>query len=56
MNREELIKKWLDNNLNSEERNAFEKLEDYTELIQLDSALKAFKAQLKCALKSASPG
>lgn len=44
MNREELIKKWLDNNLSTEEQKAFEQLEDYNELIQMDSALKDFKA------------
>ncbi|GAB5565662.1 MAG: FecR family protein [Winogradskyella sp.] len=44
MNREELIKKWLDNNLNTEELKAFEQLEDYRDLIQMDGALKSFKA------------
>ncbi|WP_299125390.1 FecR domain-containing protein [uncultured Winogradskyella sp.] len=44
MNREELIKKWLDNNLNTEEQKAFEQLEDYNKLIQMDNALKDFKA------------
>ncbi len=44
MKREELIKKWLDNNLSTEEQNAFEQLEDYNELIQLDTAIKDFKA------------
>ena len=32
MTREELIKKWLDNNLSTEEQKAFEQLEDYDEL------------------------
>jgi ferric-dicitrate binding protein FerR (iron transport regulator) len=44
MNREELIKKWLDNNLKPEEQNAFEQLKDYNELTQLNDALKSFKA------------
>ncbi|MBF8150420.1 FecR domain-containing protein [Winogradskyella sp. F6397] len=44
MQRENLIKKWLDNNLNTEEQNAFEQLEDYNELIKMDTALKDFKA------------
>ncbi|WP_439152005.1 FecR family protein [Winogradskyella sp.] len=44
MNREDLIKKWLDNNLNSEEQNAFENLDDYNELIKMNNALKGFKA------------
>lgn len=44
MNREELIKKWLDNNLNSEEQNAFQQLDDYNELIKMDAALQDFKA------------
>ncbi len=44
MKREELIKKWLDNNLNSEEQIAFEQLEDYNDLVQLDNAIKSFKS------------
>tara|TARA_R110002049_G_scaffold261326_1_gene437412 strand:+ start:258 stop:1154 length:897 start_codon:yes stop_codon:yes gene_type:complete len=44
MKREELIKKWLDNNLNTEEQNAFEQLEDYNDLIKMDATLKGFKA------------
>ncbi|WP_299361061.1 FecR family protein [Winogradskyella sp.] len=44
MNREELIKKWLDNNLNAEELKAFEQLEDYKSLILIDNALKSFKS------------
>jgi len=44
MKREELIKKWLDHNLNTEEQNAFEQLEDYNELIKMNEALKHFKA------------
>ncbi|MGJ8549793.1 FecR family protein [Winogradskyella wichelsiae] len=44
MNREELIKKWLDHNLNIEEQHAFEKLEDYSQLLKIDSTLKNFRA------------
>ena len=44
MKREELIKKWLDNNLNPEEQYAFEQLEDYNQLIKMDATLKGFKA------------
>ncbi|WP_299521586.1 FecR family protein [Winogradskyella sp.] len=44
MDRETLIKKWLDNNLNAEELKAFEQLEDYNSLIQMDAALKSFKS------------
>jgi len=44
MKREYLIKKWLDNNLSTEEQKAFEQLEDYNDLIQMDTALKGFKA------------
>ncbi|MCT4630946.1 FecR family protein [Winogradskyella sp.] len=44
MNREELIKKWLDNNLNAEEQKAFEQLEDYSDLIRMNSALQGFKS------------
>ncbi|WP_299115243.1 FecR domain-containing protein [uncultured Winogradskyella sp.] len=44
MTREELIKKWLDNNLNAKEQKAFGQLKDYDELILMNSALKDFKA------------
>ena len=44
MKKEELIKKWLDYNLSTEELNAFEQLEDYNNIIQLDTALTDFKA------------
>ena len=44
MEKAELIKKWLDNNLNPEEQKAFEALEDYNELVQLSDKLKQFKA------------
>ncbi|MEP5253538.1 MAG: FecR domain-containing protein [Winogradskyella arenosi] len=43
MNREELIKKWLDHNLTPEEQIAFEQLEDAKPLTQMDEALKGFK-------------
>lgn len=42
MEREELIKKWLDHNLNPEEQIAFEALEDYDELVKLSGAIKDF--------------
>ena len=44
MNREELISKWLDNNLNGQELQAFKKLEDYDDLVKLNTNLQAFKA------------
>jgi ferric-dicitrate binding protein FerR (iron transport regulator) len=44
MKRKELIKKWLDNNLSTEEQKAFEQLGDYAELIKMDGTLKNFKA------------
>ncbi len=44
MNREELIKKWLDHNLSEEELRAFEQLDDYEKLIQMNTALKSFRA------------
>ena len=44
MNREELIKKWLDNDLSSEELTAFNALDDAQELNKLSSSMKAFKA------------
>ena len=43
MKREDLIKKWLDNSLNSQELEAFKQLEDFEELTRLDSALQQFK-------------
>ena len=45
MNREDLIKKWLDNALTTEEFQAFKQLEDYNELVALDNGLKQFKAE-----------
>ena len=44
MNREDLIKKWLDHNLNPEEQKAFEALDDYKDLIQMSQSLEGFKA------------
>lgn len=44
MNREELISKWLDNDLNNEELQAFKNLEDYDDLVKLNQNLQAFKA------------
>lgn len=44
MNREELIYKWLNHELNAEELEAFKKLEDYQELTQLNNGIKGFKA------------
>lgn len=44
MDRETLILKWLDNNLNDQELQAFKSLEDYDELVKLHGNLQAFKA------------
>ena len=44
MEREYLINKWLNNELNPSELEAFKKLEDYESLIKLDASLKHFKA------------
>lgn len=44
MNREELIIKWLDNSLNSQELEQFKALEDFDELVKLDKNLNFFKA------------
>ncbi|MEY8848220.1 FecR family protein [Psychroserpens sp. XS_ASV72] len=44
MKREELIKKWLDHDLNAQELEAFKQLEDFDALQKLDSSLKSFKA------------
>ncbi|SHH29919.1 FecR family protein [Winogradskyella jejuensis] len=44
MEREDLIKKWLDYNLNPEEQKAFEALEDYEQLIKLSKSSEAFNA------------
>lgn len=44
MEREYLINKWLNNELNPSELEAFKKLEDYESMIKLDASLKHFKA------------
>ncbi len=44
MNKEILISKWLDNNLNEQELEAFKKLEDYDDLVKLNNSMQAFKA------------
>lgn len=44
MKREDLIQKWLDHALNSEELEAFKQLEDYEELTKMQTALQYFKA------------
>ncbi|WP_246067699.1 FecR family protein [Changchengzhania lutea] len=44
MNRETLISKWLNNDLNDQELQAFKNLEDYDDLVRLNSGLQAFKA------------
>lgn len=44
MNKEILISKWLDNDLNDLELEAFKNLEDYDDLVKLDNNLQAFKA------------
>lgn len=44
MNKEILISKWLDNNLNDQELQAFKNLEDYDDLVKLNNNLQAFKA------------
>ena len=43
MKREELIKKWLDNELSSEEFKLFHKLDDADELMKLSESIKAFQ-------------
>ena len=44
MKRETLISKWLDNDLNDQELQAFKNLEDYDDLVKLNTGLQAFKA------------
>ncbi len=44
MEREELILKWLNNELNDQELQAFKSLEDYDDLVMLNNNLHAFKA------------
>ncbi|MBD0832364.1 FecR family protein [Aestuariibaculum sediminum] len=45
MKRDELILKWLNNELNKQELEAFKQLEEYNDLIQLDRSLQAFKTE-----------
>jgi len=44
MNREALILKWLNNDLNDQELKAFNELEDYDDLVKLNTNLQNFKA------------
>ncbi|MDO5971223.1 FecR family protein [Flavivirga aquimarina] len=44
MKREILISKWLNNDLNDQELEAFKMLEDYDDLVKLDTSIQAFKA------------
>lgn len=44
MNREALILKWLNNDLNDQEFEAFKALEDYDDLVKLNTNLQHFKA------------
>ncbi|AUP80399.1 FecR family protein [Flavivirga eckloniae] len=44
MERETLISKWLNNDLNDQELEAFKALEDYDDLVKLNEGLLAFKA------------
>lgn len=44
MDRETLILKWLDNDLNDQELQAFKSLEDYDDLVKLNNSLQGFKA------------
>ncbi|HNQ27530.1 MAG TPA: FecR domain-containing protein [Aquaticitalea sp.] len=43
MDKEQLIQKWLDHNLDAQELEAFKKIEDYPLLEQMDAALNGFK-------------
>ena len=45
MNKENLISKWLNNDLNDLELEAFKNLEDYDDLVKLNTNLQAFKAE-----------
>ncbi|WP_452219570.1 FecR family protein [Lacinutrix salivirga] len=45
MDKEILIKKWLDNELSAEEFEAFKALEEYNDFIKLSEASKRFKAE-----------
>ena len=44
MDKEILISKWLDNDLNDQELQAFKNLEDYDDLVKLNASVQAFKA------------
>ncbi|WP_034044297.1 FecR family protein [Wocania ichthyoenteri] len=44
MDKEILISKWLNNNLNDQELEAFKNLEDYDDLVKLNNSVQAFKA------------
>ncbi|MFG6686394.1 FecR family protein [Mariniflexile sp. HNIBRBA6329] len=62
MNREELISKWLNNDLNDQELEAFKMLEDYDDLVKLSDGVQAFKAddyntssELERVLKTITP-
>lgn len=44
MERQFLISKWLDNDLNDQELEAFKMLEDYDDLIKFNNSMQAFKA------------
>ncbi|MGM5469764.1 FecR family protein [Flavobacteriaceae bacterium LMO-SS05] len=44
MERDDLIQKWLNHELNAEELKAFKNLEDYDALVNMNNHLKAFKA------------
>ena len=45
MNKETLISKWLNNDLNDQELEAFIMLEDYDDLVKLNDSMQAFKAE-----------
>lgn len=45
MDREKLILKWLNNDLNDQELKAFKALEDYDDLVKLQQSLQGFKAE-----------
>ncbi|MEP0266016.1 FecR family protein [Dokdonia sp.] len=44
MKREELIKKWLDNELDSKELELFKNLDDYEDLLRISNSMRYFKA------------
>ncbi|MFP2994678.1 FecR family protein [Spongiivirga sp. MCCC 1A20706] len=46
MKREDLIKKWLRNELDNEELIAFKQLEDYDEIVKISDTAKSFRAPL----------